>query len=43
MLNKGPFIVEAVKMLDGILRRMEAHQFKKSALLRPLRVAGRGG
>jgi pyruvate kinase len=39
MLNKGPHVREAVRLLDGILRRMEAHQFKKRARLRPLRVA----
>jgi pyruvate kinase len=38
MLNKGEHIVEAVAFLDGILKRMEAHQRKKSARLRPLRV-----
>jgi pyruvate kinase len=41
MLNKGPHIVEAVRALDGILRRMEAHQEKKSARLRHLAVADR--
>jgi pyruvate kinase len=39
MLNKGPFIREAVVTLDNILRRMEAHQSKKRAMLRPLHVA----
>ncbi len=39
MLNKGPFIREAVATLDDILRRMEAHQSKKRAMLRPLHVA----
>ncbi|MEZ5356773.1 MAG: pyruvate kinase [Bryobacteraceae bacterium] len=39
MLNKGPYIVEAVKMLDNILRRMETHQEKKTARLRQLHVA----
>jgi pyruvate kinase len=39
MLNKGPHVGEAVRALDGILRRMEAHQSKKRARLRPLRVA----
>jgi len=39
MLNKGPHLVEAVKALDSILRRMEAHQLKKSARLRHLNVA----
>ena len=39
MLNKGPFIREAVRTLDDILRRMHSHQAKKRAMLRPLRVA----
>ena len=39
MLNKGPFICDAVRTLDNILRRMEAHQTKKRAMLRPLQVA----
>jgi pyruvate kinase len=33
MLNKGPHILAAIRMLDEILRRMQAHQFKKSARL----------
>jgi pyruvate kinase len=37
MLNKGPYIDDAVRVLDDILRRMEAHQSKKTAMLRPLR------
>ena len=37
MLNKGPRIVEAVGVLDDILRRMTDHQRKKFSLLRPLR------
>lgn len=36
MLNKGPYIVEAVAALDDILRRMEGHQHKKVPLLRTL-------
>lgn len=36
MLNKGPFIAEAVAALDDILRRMTGHQQKKVALLRRL-------
>lgn len=40
MLNKGPFIVDAVRTLDDILRRMAGHQSKKRAMMRPLRVAG---
>jgi len=39
MLNKGPHMVEAVKALDNILQRMQAHQAKKSALLRHLNIA----
>ncbi|WP_404786239.1 pyruvate kinase [Altericista sp. CCNU0014] len=37
MLNKGPFIVEAVTILDDVLSRMQAHQLKKSPQLRALR------
>jgi len=33
MLNKGPYIEKAVKMLDKILRRMQRFQKKKDALL----------
>jgi pyruvate kinase len=39
MLNKGPHIVTAVRMLDGILRRMQAHQIKKRSMLRELSLA----
>ena len=39
MLNKGPHVVTALRMLDGILRRMQAHQFKKRAMLRELNLA----
>lgn len=39
MLNKGPFIVEAVRALDNILRRMMAHQSKKRSMLRRLSVS----
>lgn len=38
MLNKGPYIIQAVKVLDDILRRMHGHQAKKSAMLRELRL-----
>ena len=41
MLNKGPFVVEALRMLDNVLRRMQNHQAKKAALLRPLSLAER--
>jgi pyruvate kinase len=43
MLNKGPFVVEAVRALDDILRRMETHQEKKTARLRKLQVAAAFG
>jgi pyruvate kinase len=39
MLNKGPYAVEAVRTLDDILRRMQAHQEKKRSMLRKLGVA----
>jgi pyruvate kinase len=39
MLNKGPYVVSAVRVLDDILRRMQAHQTKKRARLRKLRLA----
>jgi pyruvate kinase len=38
MLNKGPFVLEAVVFLDDVLRRMQGHQQKKSSLLRRLSV-----
>ncbi|HET9467278.1 MAG TPA: pyruvate kinase [Vicinamibacterales bacterium] len=41
MLNKGPYILEAVRALDNILRRMQTHQRKKSAMLRELHLAER--
>jgi pyruvate kinase len=39
MLNKGPHLVDAVRVLDDILHRMQAHQNKKRAMLRPLQVS----
>lgn len=39
MLNKGAHILSAVRVLDDILRRMQAHQTKKRAMLRELRLA----
>ena len=33
MLNKGPYIVDAVVALDDILGRMASHEYKKNALL----------
>ena len=37
MLNKGPHLCDAVGALDDILRRMQDHQIKKSAMLRRLK------
>lgn len=41
MLNKGPYVVEAVRALDDILQRMQSHLNKKSAVMRPLKLAKR--
>jgi pyruvate kinase len=38
MLNKGPHIVDAMRTLADILRRMQAHQSKKRPLLRALKA-----
>ena len=38
MLNKGPYIDEAIRTLDNILRRMEQHQYKKRSLYRRLHL-----
>ena len=38
MLNTGPFIEDARHTLDSILVRMEAHQYKKRQLYRPLKL-----
>jgi pyruvate kinase len=43
MLNKGPYIVEAIRTLDNILRRMAGHQTKKTPLLRALGAWGPSG
>jgi pyruvate kinase len=46
MLNKGPYLNNAVTVLDNIMRRMAEHHYKKNALFRPLRswsVARREG
>ncbi|MDX1991034.1 MAG: pyruvate kinase [bacterium] len=37
MLNKGPYILDALDILDGVLQRMQAHQSKKSPQLRALK------
>ncbi len=39
MLNKGPFVVDAVRALDNILLRMQDHQVKKRPMLRRLDLA----
>jgi pyruvate kinase len=36
MLNKGPHIILAIRMLDSILRRMQGHQYKKTSRLKKL-------
>jgi pyruvate kinase len=36
MLNKGPFVVDAVEMLTDMLSSMEGHQFKKASRMRAL-------
>jgi len=38
MLNKGPHILDAMRTLDDILRRMQSHQAKKRTLLRALKA-----
>ena len=40
MLNKGPHILAAISMLDNILRRMQGHQYKKTARLGKLSFSG---
>ena len=42
MLNKGPHVLSAVRALDDILRRMQAHQVKKRSMLRELHLAHAG-
>mgnify|MGYP002073457119 CR=1 FL=1 len=38
MLNKGPYLVEAIALLDEVLTRMAGHQSKKTPRLRALRT-----
>jgi len=40
MLNRGPYVAVAARMLADIIRKMETHQFKKLSLYRPLALAG---
>ena len=37
MLNKGPYLNNAVTVLDNVMRRMGGHHYKKNPLFRPLR------
>lgn len=37
MLNKGPYVLDAIAVLDDVFGRMEAHQSKKTSRLRALR------
>jgi len=39
MLNKGPYIIETVRFLNGVLERMDAHQSKRRAMMRRLSVS----
>ncbi|WP_187263077.1 pyruvate kinase [Pontibacter beigongshangensis] len=39
MLNKGPYVIQAIEMLDDILKRMQEHQNKKTSMLRSLHVS----
>jgi pyruvate kinase len=39
MLNKGPHILTAIKMLDNILHRMQGHQYKKTPRMRKLKFS----
>ncbi len=36
MLNKGPFVLDAIDVLDHVVARMQSHQQKKSARMRAL-------
>jgi len=38
MLNKGPYVARAVRVLDDILCRMHGHQAKKRSMLRELQL-----
>jgi pyruvate kinase len=40
ILNNGPHILDAVSTLGDILSCMNAHHYKKNALMRPLRSRG---
>ncbi|HEU0282949.1 MAG TPA: pyruvate kinase [Gallionella sp.] len=36
MLNKGPFVLDAIDVLDHLVARMQSHQTKKTARMRTL-------
>lgn len=36
MINKGPFVLDAIAVLDDVVERMRGHQHKKTARLRAL-------
>lgn len=42
MLNKGPHVLEALRVLDDILVRMQGHARKKSSVMRELKMAREG-
>ncbi len=42
MLNKGPYVSDAIRCLDDILRRMAGHHAKKRTLLRALQAWSNG-
>jgi pyruvate kinase len=39
MLNKGSYIVETARFLNGILERMDEHQSKRRAMMRGLSIS----
>lgn len=39
MLNKGPHILTAIRMLDNILRRMQGHRYKNTLRMRKLKFS----
>ena len=39
MLNKGPFVVDAVRFVDDIMMRMRDHNHKKTPMLRRLKIS----
>ena len=43
MLNKGPYMRDALRFLVDVLHRMKEHQHKKSARLRRLKVSATAG